>query len=276
MPKFGGVVAGRVQNVANNAGPKPTVEVINPTGGDGVVLVCEHASNFVPPEFDALGVSEEVLRSHVAWDPGALAVARGLAEALGQPLVAQSVSRLVYDCNRPPSAPGAMPERSEKYDIPGNKGLTAGERERRTRAYYLPFCETLAEVIKARLGGKSRPAIITIHSFTPIYMDRVRTVEIGILHDTDTRLADFMLDSMQREKAFNVQRNAPYGPEDGVTHTLAEHALPFGLFNVMIEIRNDLIATRAMQVKITRWLSRHISDALEALAERSPIEGTAP
>jgi predicted N-formylglutamate amidohydrolase len=41
--------------------------------------------------------------------------------------------------------------------------------------------------------------------------------------------------------SFKVERNEPYGPEDGVTHTLRLHALPNGLLNVMIEVRNDLI-----------------------------------
>ena len=55
-----------------------------------------------------------------------------------------------------------------------------------------------------------------------------------------------------------VRRNEPYGPADGVTHTLRTHALPRGLANVMIEVRHDLIADagsqEAMAQRLARWL----------------------
>ena len=84
-----------------------------PGGPSPVLLLCEHASRRLPPEFGDLGLSADVRSSHVAWDPGALNLARHLAVALDAPLVAGGVSRLLYDCNRPPDAPGAVPARSE-------------------------------------------------------------------------------------------------------------------------------------------------------------------
>ena len=83
------------------------VEVVNPSGAGAFVVVCEHASNFIPAGFGALGLDEAALASHIAWDPGALAVAKTLSARLDAPLVAQRVSRLLYDCNRPPEAASA-------------------------------------------------------------------------------------------------------------------------------------------------------------------------
>ena len=36
-------------------------------------------------------------------------------------------------------------------------------------------------------------AVVTVHSFTPVHFGEPRAVELGILHDEDSRLADGML-----------------------------------------------------------------------------------
>jgi predicted N-formylglutamate amidohydrolase len=231
------------------------VETVNPNGTSSVVLVCEHASDHIPSSLHDLGLSDENRHSHAAWDPGAMAVATGLSAALDAALVAATVSRLVYDCNRPPDAPDAMPAKSEVIDIPGNVGLTAAERAARTQTYYAPFRAALADQIKRTKD----PVIVTIHSFTPVYHGRRRPTEIGVLHDADARLAHAMLRTAPSHMPQVVQANQPYGPADGVTHTLKEHALPFGHLNVMLEIRNDLIQTKRSQddmaEKIAAWLA---------------------
>lgn len=239
------------------------VVVTSARGPSDVVLVCEHASAFIPPALNDLGLSEQDRQSHAVWDPGALAVAEEMARIMDATLVAGGVSRLVYDCNRPPDAPDAMPDRSERIEVPGNRGLDAAARDRRVATYYLPFRRALADAIAAC----AKPVIVTVHSFTPNYHGQPRQVEIGILHDSDARLADAMLSIAPQHTQMNTQRNAPYGPEDGVTHTLKEHALPGGHLNVMIELRNDLIATEMQQQQMAGSLSRWISAALENLGQ---------
>ena len=233
------------------------VIVSNPQGSSCVVVVCEHAHNFIPAEFHDLGLSGADRQSHAAWDPGAMAVAQGLSRRLDATLVASGVSRLVYDCNRPPSAPDAMPAQSETISVPGNADLSAQQRADRAACYYEPFRERLATVIQS----KPAPVIVTVHSFTPIYHGRARAVEIGILHDSDARLADAMLQTARAHTDANVQRNDPYGPADGVTHTLREHALRHGHLNVMIEIRNDLIATDSHQQEMAQRIAKWLAEA---------------
>ena len=96
----------------------PVVDVINPNGLNEVVLVCEHASAVIPCIFNYLGLGKQAAASHIAWDLGALDTARAMSRHLDAVLVAGCVSRLVYDCNRPPEASSAMPEVSEVYAIP--------------------------------------------------------------------------------------------------------------------------------------------------------------
>ena len=244
-------------------------EVLNPNGQSPVVVVCEHASAFIPAEYRDLGLGPDVLKSHAAWDPGARAVAVHLAERLDAPLVAARTSRLVYDCNRPPEAQGAMPARSEIYDIPGNAALTEAQKADRVARFYAPFHARVAEVLAARPD----PVLVTMHSFTPVFHGTPRTVEIGVLHDSDKRLADAMLDTAARHTRMVVRRNDPYGPEDGVTHTLLRHALPQNRRNVMIEVRNDLIADAAAQRAVAETLAGWLTEALacaDAPSEESP------
>jgi predicted N-formylglutamate amidohydrolase len=243
----------------------PTVAIERPEGTGPVVLACEHASNAMPAEYRWLGLDPQARVAHIAWDPGALGVARILSERLDAPLVHQRASRLLYDCNRPPQAESAMPAVSEVYSIPGNAGLDEAERARRVTRFYEPWRRTLAGVLGERRARLAPTALVTIHTFTPVYRGVPRTVEIGVLHDADTRLADALLAACAAAGGYDTRRNEPYGPQDGVTHTLVEHALPLGLPNVMIEVRNDLVGDAAGEAAIGAWLGDRLEEALAAL-----------
>jgi predicted N-formylglutamate amidohydrolase len=195
------------------------VAVENPEASSPFLLVCEHASRRLPKKMGTLGLSPDALSSHIAWDPGALAVSQLLVKNLDAALIYQRFSRLVYDCNRPPEAEAAMPSVSEIFEIPGNAAISAAERRARTEALYLPFRDELADFIAARKVSGRPPVLVTMHSFTPVYHGRQREVEVGILHDTDKRLADCMLAAAGKAKRYDTRRNEPYGPADGVAYT---------------------------------------------------------
>ena len=253
-------------------GGSPTAETVAveaPAAGGDFVVVCEHASREIPAEFAGLGLDRQALESHIAWDPGALVVARRVAELLEAPLVAQRVSRLLYDCNRPPEAASAVPEVSEVYPIPGNSGLSAEAHAERVTRFYQPFRAALGEVLDARLTEGRRPVVVTVHTFTPVFDGVRRETELGILHDSDRRFADAMLDATSARDGMVVHRNRPYGPRDGVTHTLATAAIPRGLLNVMLEIRSDLVADARSQREMGTWLAGCAREALARLKDRT-------
>ena len=147
---------------------------------------------------------------------------------------------MVYDCNRPPEVPSSNPAKSELIEVPGNRNLSIAERQARADAIYYPFCAAVSDVLDVR-GPDT--VVVTIHSFTRVYLGKPRSVEVGLLHDSDSRLADAMLNRADMLPNREIARNEPYGPEDGVTHSLKKHALSRGLANVMIEVRNDLLRT---------------------------------
>lgn len=215
------------------------VILVNEGARSPVVLVCEHAGRVVPRALGNLGLGEADLSRHIAWDIGAEAVSRLLSQKLDATLISQRYTRLAYDCNRPPEHPGAMAELSELTPIPGNVNLSATDRLTRTRALYEPF----HAAVRAVLDAKTAPVFVTIHSFTRHFKGMVRDVELGLLHHADDRLA-LRLHWLMRKRypGIDTRINEPYGPGDGVAHTLDLHGNSRGITNVMIEIRNDLIA----------------------------------
>ena len=236
-------------------------------GGDvssEFMLVCEHASNHIPEKYNSLGLTEDLLESHIAWDPGAAIVTRRISQKLGAPALLGGASRLLYDCNRPPEAVDAIPARSEVFDVPGNQNLSALEVQSRIDAYYRPFRAALSSALDQR---PTSLALVTIHSFTPVYRGNKRDVEIGILHDEDPRLADAMLHLAPNHTDMLVLKNEPYGPDDGVMHTLKEHGISRGILNVMIEVRNDFLQSESQCLAIADLLANLLSDAMKICVE---------
>jgi predicted N-formylglutamate amidohydrolase len=240
-------------------GEDDPVIVVNETGKSPVLLVCEHAGRKIPRRLGTLGLQEGDLSRHIAWDIGAEGVSRMLSRLLDATLVMQRYSRLVYDCNRPPEAPDAIPVISETTAIPGNAKLAPENRLQRISEIYRPLHDTVSQLLDVRAAEERPVHFVTIHSFTPVYKGKERKLDLGILHDRDTRLADKLLKAFPR---LDVRRNEPYGPQDGVCHTLNLHAGARNLPYAMIEIRNDLIATERMQDEWAQRLSVAIQQAI--------------
>jgi len=107
-----------------------------------------------------------------------------------------------------------------------------------------------------------------------VYFGTPRSVELGLLHDEDAALATAMLAAAPA--GIDARLNDPYGMADGVTHTLKLHAIPNGLANVMIEVRNDLLASPADQKKIAAELAKMLTAALaslDAATKTEPADG---
>lgn len=227
-----------------------------------VVLVCEHASNAFPPEFGTLGLSLDAQRAHIAWDIGALALARALAAHLDALLVHAPVSRLIYDLNRAPDHANAMPTQSEVFEIQGNRALDRAARAHRISAVYLPFHDTLRRVLVDKLASGVVPVLVSIHTFTPVFHGQKRELEFGVIHDGCDRLARAIVD---HGHGMASALNEPYSAADGATHLLRLHALPYDLPHAMLEIRNDLLSDDAAVAAMVNRLAPAITTAVEAL-----------
>ncbi|WP_238368426.1 N-formylglutamate amidohydrolase [Mesobacterium pallidum] len=248
----------------------PAVASWNAGGRAPVVLVCEHASAFIPPALNGLGLDATARVSHVAWDIGALDVARRLSAVLDAPLVAGQVSRLVYDCNRPPEAAGAIPERSEIYDIAGNRDLSDDARAARVRAIHDPFHAAVAATLDRQEARCGKVALVTVHSFTPVFFGKRRELDLGYLYHETGAIAEVAVAVEAGRGRYTAAVNAPYSIADGVTYTLARHAEGKGRDSVMIEIRNDLIETEAGAEAMADHLAGTLAQAMSMNGQGAP------
>ncbi len=244
----------------------PAAEIINPMGRAHVALLCEHASAFIPPGMDDLGLTAKDRYSHAVWDIGALDTARRLTARFDAPLVACGLSRLFYDCNRPPEAPDAIPARSEVIDVPGNRDLTDADRALRCQLAHDHFHAAAAFVLDSRTEWD---ALITVHSFTPVYKGMTREVDIGFLHDANDELAQRALAHAQKNSPYKVALNEPYSATDGVTYSLRKHAEARGLPSLMIEVRNDLVDALAGAEAMADHLYSILAPALDEMTNTS-------
>lgn len=245
------------------AGP---VTVLNRDGQSCFVLICEHASNYIPTSYARLGLTVDDLQRHIAWDIGALALSEQLSSVLDAPLIAATHSRLLLDLNRDPRAADSIVVRSEDTPIPGNTGISMSEKQRRVDWLYTPFHAAIETLIDARLAAAIPTVVISVHSFTPVYRGCIRPWHAGVISQRDRRLADSLLKVLQRNRELVIGDNQPYAPNDGVYHSIERHGERRGLLCAMLEIRNDLITHDAGQ---RQWAVRLASDLKLAVEDFS-------
>ena len=234
-------------------------EIVNPGGRSDYILVCDHASNAIPAEYGTLGLAREQLREHIAWDIGAAAVTRRLAERLDASAVLSRFSRLVIDPNRMPDDPSLIVTVTHNVAVPGNMSLTPNDTRWRKATFYDAYQAAVAEMIDEwRVTGRI-PALVSIHSFTPVIEKFARPWQIGLLWDRDPRLKDALYRELSRHPDLVIGDNEPYSGR-GPAGTMELHGMQRGLPHVLIEIRQDLISQAS---GVEQW-SGLIGTALEA------------
>jgi predicted N-formylglutamate amidohydrolase len=220
-------------------GAETPVERIEGRRDAGVLFLCDHATNALPAAYGTLGLPQAELDRHIGLDIGAAAVTRGLARRLEAPAVLARFSRLLIDPNRGEDDPTLVMQISDGAIVPGNAGIGSVEIERRLTRYWRPYRAAVSQTIEAMIEQGPIPAILSIHSFTPSWRGAARPWEVGILWDSDPRLATPLIAALAKGGVF-VGDNEPY---DGalVGDTLDSEVTRRGLAGVLVEIRQDLI-----------------------------------
>jgi predicted N-formylglutamate amidohydrolase len=235
-------------------------EEIGGEAGAGVLLICDHATNRVPASVAGgdLGLPPEEMARHIAYDIGARGVALELARLMRAPALATRFSRLVIDPNRGEDDPTLVMRLYDGTIIPANRHVGCEEVERRLDAWHRPYHRAIDAAIE-QLGG---PALVSIHSYTPQLKGRpLRPWQVGILWHHDGRLALPLLARL-RAQGFCVGDNEPYSGElEG--DTMSRHGTGRGLAHVLIEIRQDLIATAEDQAAWAARLAPILAQAIE-------------
>lgn len=253
------------------------VQVGNAAGTSPFVLVCDHASNRIPERYGDMGLTPTERLSHIAWDPGALAVSMQLVDLLDAPLVFSTVSRLVIDTNREPSIQQAIWTLSEATRIAVNENLDPQERAHRVATYHRPFHDAVTALLDARQARGTETILVCMHSFTPVYLGVARPWPIGLIHGADQAFTRALRTALSvADSSLNIGWNEPYSAMSGVTFTLEHHGDERGLPATMIEVRNNEIGDPE---GVGRWAER-LAGALVAARETmraaaSPAAGRA-
>jgi len=246
----------------------PPFTLVNPDSQTPVVLVCDHASNAIPARLHGLGLGTHELNQHIAWDIGAAQITRLLAARLDAPAVLASYSRLIIDCNRPPGHPTSIAEVSDGIFIPGNHNLGDPEAETRFNEVFWPYHHAITQTLahRWRHGRGHAPALIAVHSFTPVMNGFRRPWHLGVLWNRDPRLAEPLLMQLGAYHELCIGDNQPYSGRE-VGFTMDTHGGAAGLPHVEIEIRQDLLAD---DVSCAHWADR-IGDALETVLQNKAL-----
>lgn len=243
------------------AGRGESFEIIDGPAASRFILVCDHASNAIPPEYGNLGVDPLQLKRHIAYDIGAEALTRALARELGAPAVLSRFSRLLIDPNRGDDDPTLVMRLSDGAVVPGNARMDAEETARRIARFSAPYHRAIDDVIDRALKAGVRPALFSIHSFTPIFHDGPRPWHCAVLWEGDARLAGPLLAALRAEPDIVTGENEPYAgalPGDSMTR----HGMDRGLPHAIVEVRQDLLDE---DVEIAAW-ARRFSRILTGLA----------
>lgn len=239
----------------------PAFDAVNLDGKAPFLLVCDHASRRVPRALGSLGLDDALLRRHIAWDIGAVDAARWLSRHFDAPLLLTGYSRLVVDCNRNPGDPSSIPEVSDGIAVPGNHELGEEDARHRIETLFEPYHRAVADRLTRWAARGLVPALLSIHSFTPVFGGAERPWHIGILWDKDPRIAVPLMENLRRQPGIVVGDNEPYSARDPKGYTVTEHAAAKGYPHVAVEIRQDLIDTHH---DAEAWAAR-LAEALQPI-----------
>jgi len=235
-------------------------EIFGETRASRWLVACDHASNTIPASVNngSLGLSDDDMNRHIAYDIGVAGVTKYLADLLGAPAILSRFSRLVIDPNRGEDDPTLMMRVYDGTIIPGNRHASETEIEHRLNAFYRPYHAAYRDLAAKR----EDTVIVAVHSFTPHLNNRApRPWHIGILYADDDRLAKPLLERLRGAPDLCVGANEPYAghlPGDAIDR----HALQYQRPNVLLEIRQDLITTDAGQREWAARLAPILQNAL--------------
>ena len=236
-----------------------------PQGRSSFVIVVDHAGARIPRALDNLGLDGAELARHIAWDIGALGLARRMSAILDAPLVAQNYSRLVIDCNRDPRVETSIPRLSEYVAIPGNIDLSEAELAARRAEIFEPYHAHIRALLDERQAAGRRTILVAQHTMTDVYKGASREMHGAVLYNRDRRFAGLVLEMLRRERDLTFADNEPYFVSDETDYTVPQHGEVRGLPHVEIEIRQDLVKDEAGQAAWAERVTRALEGAQSAL-----------
>jgi predicted N-formylglutamate amidohydrolase len=242
-----------------------------PSAADRLVVTCEHAGNLVPERYRPLFVGHEhLLPTHRGWDPGALLLAREMAERFAAPLYFEETTRLLVDLNRSVGNPELHSEATHRLSLRARREILD--------AYYHPHRRRVDAAIGELVRTTAdRIVHVASHSFTPELHGHVRTADVGMLYDPgragEVAFASAWIEALRRaDPALRLRRNYPYrGKSDGVTQSLRRKHPPGRYVGIELEVNQRYVeAGGPAWPKLRRTLIDTLGEALQLRGGTGP------
>lgn len=250
----------------------PAFTHLNPGGRTRALLLADHANAAVPKSLSRLGLGEVPLQRHIAFDIGSRVMTERLSELLDAPALIHGYSRLLIDPNRELDDPTSICMISDGVVVPGNRHIDAAGAAARAMAFFHPYHDAIDSEVDRLTARDGPPAIISIHTFTPLLRGAARPWHAGILWGEDGRIPVPLIEALRRDPALVIGDNEPYSGRNRHGYTIETHAYPRGLPNVLIEIRQDLVAS---DDDAKRWADRLAGPLAAILADATLFEEVA-
>lgn len=225
-------------------------ETYGQPGQGQLFLTCEHASNRVPAPIRTTERDRAWLASHWGFDIGARNVTREIIRQTGSFGVFARYSRLVCDANRAPEHRDLMRRDVEGTVISFNRDISDAERQRRIVTLHDPYHHAIDRYLGQRLkDSESEVVLVSVHSFTPVWNNRVRPMDVGVLFEPYEAVAQRLRVELDKE-GFDTALNRPYSGREGLIYAAARHGHNHGLVFLELEINQSLCCTPAKAKRV--------------------------
>lgn len=223
-----------------------------------LLLICEHASDRLPAPWAWPETDSWITNTHWASDLGARDLTRELSANLRAPAILSRFTRLLIDPNRPPDAPMLLRGEAEGRVIQLNQRIDPRDRERRLADYYRPYHRR----IDSALRDNPRAALLSVHTFTPLYEGQARSLEIGVLFDRSPALGERFAAELSA-RGWRTALNEPYSGIEGFAFSPEEHGARHQRPALELEVRQDLALDQGRRARLIDDLAAATRKAYE-------------
>lgn len=224
-----------------------------------LIISCEHAGNAIPKEYQRLFAKQAaLLQTHRAYDIGALALAKLLAQQADFHLFAK-YSRLLVELNRSSHHPKLFSEITRPLDKFTKQAIL--------QSYYFPYRVEIEQKIQTAVSDNQRVLHISVHSFTPSLNGQERNCDIGLLYDSRRENEREFCQTWKKtllalNSDLKIRFNYPYsGQADGFTTYLRKCFSNKYYTGIELEVNQDFPLNQPAKWKMLKFL---ISQTLNA------------
>ena len=122
-----------------------------------------------------------------------------------------------------------------------NRSLSAEQKEERIAQYHVPYHSAISDTIRKRQESSGPFLLLSLHSFTPVWNHRLRSMDIGVLFDQHESLAERLAQKLSSH--FFVSLNEPYSGKNGLIYSADRHGRHHRLPYLELEINQTLLSS---------------------------------